>query len=190
MPAHLPSIGHSPLIRVTHKVVAEIAAGRTIEDRPPTFATSLASCTVSGATAAAPKGDIMRSMSFGLAAFVAFAMCCPVQAADVVYSKDHDSCIAAAKGVTFDMIDCMTAETARWDKRLNAGYKRLLAALDPGRQKALTAAEQAWIKFRDTNCDFVFDPNGGTAARMAANSCVLRMTAERALEIESYQPPN
>ena len=88
------------------------------------------------------------------------------------------------------MIDCMTAETARWDKRLNASYKRLLAALDPGRQKALTAAEQAWIKFRDTNCDFVFDPSGGTAARMAANSCVLRMTAERALEIESYQPPN
>ena len=86
------------------------------------------------------------------------------------------------------MIECTTAETARWDKRLNANYKSLLERLDPDRKKALIAAEVAWLKFRDSNCDFLFDPNGGQAARMTANSCVLRMTAERALELESFKP--
>jgi uncharacterized protein YecT (DUF1311 family) len=85
------------------------------------------------------------------------------------------------------MMECNTAETARWDKRLNASYKSLLATLNPERQKALIAAEVAWLKFRDSNCAFVFDPQGGQAARMAANSCVLRMTAERTLELESFK---
>jgi uncharacterized protein YecT (DUF1311 family) len=86
------------------------------------------------------------------------------------------------------MIECTTAETARRDTRLNANYKSLLATLDPDRKKALIAAEVAWLKFRDSNCDFIFDPNGGQAARMAANSCVLRMTAERALELDAFKP--
>ena len=30
--------------------------------------------------------------------------------------------------------------------------------------------------------------NGGTAARIAVNSCRLRMTAERALELDSFKP--
>ena len=113
---------------------------------------------------------------------------CPADAADVAFSKDYSRCIDASAGNTFAMMECTTAETARWDKRLNASYKSLLATLDPARQKALVAAEAAWLKFRDANCDFVFDPNGGQAARMAANECVLRMTAERTLELESFKP--
>jgi uncharacterized protein YecT (DUF1311 family) len=113
---------------------------------------------------------------------------CLAHAADISYSKDYNQCIDASGGNTFTMIECTTAETARWDKRLNANYKSLLETLDPDRKKALIAAEVAWLKFRDSNCDFLFDPNGGQAARMAANSCVLRMTAERALELESFKP--
>ena len=112
---------------------------------------------------------------------------CPAHAADVRYSKDYQRCIDASGGNTFAMIECTTAETARWDTRLNASYKSLLASLNPARQKALIAADAAWLKFRDTNCDFILDPNGGQAARMAANECVLRMTAERVLELESFK---
>jgi uncharacterized protein YecT (DUF1311 family) len=112
----------------------------------------------------------------------------PCHAADITYGKEYERCIDASGGNTFSMIECTTAETARWDKRLNANYKSLLATLDSERQKALIAAEVAWLKFRDSNCDFIVDPNGGQAARMAANSCVLRMTAERALELDSFKP--
>jgi uncharacterized protein YecT (DUF1311 family) len=48
-------------------------------------------------------------------------------------------CIDASGGNTYSMIECTTAETARWDMRLNANYKSLLATLDPDRKKALIA---------------------------------------------------
>lgn len=108
-------------------------------------------------------------------------------AADISYSKEYERCIAASGGNTFAMIECTTAETTRWDKRLNENYKSLLATLDPARQKSLIAAEVAWLKFRDSNCEFVFNPDGGQAAQMAGKSCMLRMTAERALELELYK---
>jgi|EndMetStandDraft_8_1072994.scaffolds.fasta_scaffold90358_3 uncharacterized protein YecT (DUF1311 family) len=110
-----------------------------------------------------------------------------VCAGDVTYSTEYGRCIDASGGVTASMNDCTKAETDRWDKRLNATYKNLLASLNPERQKALVAAEAAWLKFRDSNCAFLADPDGGTAAGMASNSCVLRMTAERALELDSFK---
>ena len=111
----------------------------------------------------------------------------PGHAADITYGKEYERCIDASGGVTASINECTAAETDRWDKRLNASYKSLLATLNPERKKALVDAEVAWLKFRDSNCDFIFDPNGGTAAGMAANSCVLRMTAERALELDSFK---
>jgi uncharacterized protein YecT (DUF1311 family) len=113
---------------------------------------------------------------------------CSAHAGDVTFSKEYDRCIAASGGVTVSINECTAAETDRWDKRLNASYKTLLATLNPERKKALADAEVAWLKFRDSNCAFIFDPNGGTAAGMVANSCVLRMTAERALELDSFKP--
>jgi uncharacterized protein YecT (DUF1311 family) len=112
----------------------------------------------------------------------------PGHATDITYGKEYERCIDASGGNTFSMIQCTTAEIARWDKRLFANYRSLWTTLDPERQKALIAAEVAWLKFRDSNCDFISDPNGGQAARMATNSCVLRMTAERALELDSFKP--
>jgi uncharacterized protein YecT (DUF1311 family) len=50
----------------------------------------------------------------------------------------------------------------------------------------LQVAQRAWIKFRDANCAFLNDPDGGQEARMMANECVLRMTAERANEVASF----
>ena len=35
-------------------------------------------------------------------------------------------------------------------------------------EKQLLEAQRAWIKFRDTNCDFYYDPDGGTMARVRA----------------------
>ena len=113
---------------------------------------------------------------------------CSAHAGDVSFSREYDRCIAASGGVTAPINECTAAETDRWDKRLNASYRSLLVTLNPERKKALVDAEVAWLKFRDSNCDFIADPDGGTAAGMAANSCVLRMTAERALELDSFKP--
>jgi hypothetical protein len=51
------------------------------------------------------------------------------------------------------------------------------------RKNALIEAQRNWIKFRDTNCGFYADPEGGSAARLTAHECILNATAQRAKEL-------
>lgn len=108
------------------------------------------------------------------------------QAQDIRYTADYKRCIDASNANTFEMIRCITEESARWDVHLNANYKALMARLSPSRQKALIAAQLAWLKFRETNCAFWYDPEGGQAARLAGNSCFLQVTAARAEELRIW----
>ena len=108
----------------------------------------------------------------------------PVAAADREMTQAYSTCIAQSNGVTAQMINCMLAETGRQDARLNENYKRLLSKLGPERKNALIEAQRAWIRFRDANCSFYADPEGGSAARMAANECFLNATVDRAKELQ------
>jgi len=99
---------------------------------------------------------------------------------------EYSTCLDKANGVTFDMIDCIVAETTRQDAKLNENYKRLMSRLSPDRKKALLEAERAWITFRDANCQFYGDPQGGTSARLSANECILNATAQRAQELKLF----
>ena len=107
----------------------------------------------------------------------------PVVAADREFSKEFGACLDKAAGVTPAMIDCISAELKRQDALLNQNYRKLMASLSTGRKKTLQEAQRAWIKFRDTNCDFYYDPDGGSAARVDANECLLNATADRANEL-------
>ena len=107
----------------------------------------------------------------------------PAVAADREFSKEFDTCMDKAAGVTPAMIDCISAELKRQDALLNENYRKLMASLSAKRKKALQEAQRAWLKFRDTNCDFYYDPDGGSAARVDANECLLNATADRANEL-------
>lgn len=102
--------------------------------------------------------------------------------------KALELCLARAGGVTADMIECIGTETERQDARLNQAYKALRATLNAARQKQLQDAQRAWISFRDGNCAFYYDPDGGSMARVAASDCMMSMTAERAHELELLMP--
>ena len=102
---------------------------------------------------------------------------------EVAYSPQYSACMDRSGGVTAEMIDCMAAELKRQDAALNVNYKVLTNQLTPSRRKQLLEAQRAWIRFRDTNCQFYADPDGGTLASIEANSCVLTMTASRAQEL-------
>ena len=65
----------------------------------------------------------------------------------------------------------------------NRNYKALMAELTPARKKQLQTAQRLWLQYRDANCHFYADPDGGTAAGVAAADCVLQMTAHRAREL-------
>jgi uncharacterized protein YecT (DUF1311 family) len=122
-----------------------------------------------------------RIMFIGLAFGLAVGS---VAAADRETSNEYTSCLDKAGGVTVEMMDCIGAETKRQDARLNDNYKRLLSKLSANRKKALTEAQRAWISFRDANCRFYYDPDGGSLARVSASECTLNATADRAAELK------
>lgn len=116
------------------------------------------------------------------------SLCCVSQiafAGDTGLTKQYSVCMDKSDGVTSNMIDCIVAETNRQDGRLNKVYKAFMAELSPERRKQLQTAQRAWITYRDANCNFYFDPDGGTIARVNSNSCFMSETATRAKELET-----
>jgi hypothetical protein len=63
-----------------------------------------------------------------------------------------------------------------------------MSKLSAKRKKMLLEARRASIKFRDANCGFYFDPEGGTVALVAHNGCFLQATAVRAKELSNLTP--
>lgn len=85
------------------------------------------------------------------------------------------------------------------DKKLNAVYKVLLLKLpevegtvggETGRypKHGLIAAQRAWIKYRDANCEFFGDMYGEAPVwRLAENlNCQVKMTESRTKELQKY----
>jgi uncharacterized protein YecT (DUF1311 family) len=60
----------------------------------------------------------------------------------------------------------------------------------PERKKQLQDAQRLWIKFRDANCNFYYDPDAGTmATAVSGSSCFLEYTGYRAKELEDLKSP-
>ncbi len=108
-----------------------------------------------------------------------------VAAQDIGLTKQFSNCMDKSNGVTSSMIDCLEAESKRQSGRLNRAYKDLTDQLSPQRQKQLQLAQNAWVTYRDENCEFYDDPEGGTMATVNANDCFMSATAARAKELET-----
>jgi uncharacterized protein YecT (DUF1311 family) len=100
-------------------------------------------------------------------------------------SVEYSKCIEQSGGIDPGMLDCMGAEAERQDKRLNDAYKKLMNELKPERKKELQEAQRLWIKYTEVNCNLYLDPDGGTAARLAASECPVLAKAARAKELEN-----
>ena len=85
---------------------------------------------------------------------------------------------------TPEMVDCLNAQTAQWDKRLNAAYKAALDAALPKQREQLRAAQRLWIQYRDANCTY-YAMGEGSIGRIEAAACMQRMTKARAEELSS-----
>ena len=109
----------------------------------------------------------------------------PLAAADSEMTQEYSTCMDKSKGNTAEMTECIRAETARQDARLNENYKRLMSKLAAKRKNMLLKAQRAWVKLREANCSFYSDPEGGTAALLDGRDCFLQATAERAKELKN-----
>lgn len=84
--------------------------------------------------------------------------------------------------------NCYRMEAAIWDGLLNENYKDLMNAIDDkADQDKLKEVQRAWIKYRETTCDFYwFKIHGSMAVPMTA-ACQLRESARRALLLKVWQ---
>ena len=72
----------------------------------------------------------------GLLIVLALVLSTPaLAAADSDMTQEYLTCMDKSKGVTSEMIDCISAETARQDARLNENYKRLMSKVSAKRKR-------------------------------------------------------
>lgn len=129
----------------------------------------------------------MKTFAFLCAALA--LVCAPhaASAHELGLSQQHTACLDKTGDTTAGMIACIGAEVQRQDGQLNKAYKALMAELTGPRKAQLQETQRLWIKYRDANCAFYADPDGGSMARVSANDCMLNATAGRARELESFR---
>jgi uncharacterized protein YecT (DUF1311 family) len=100
-------------------------------------------------------------------------------------TKDYDRCIEKAGAVDPAVLECISDEYSRQDKRLNSAYRKLMTSLKGERKKQLLEAQRLWGKYTEANCSFYYDPDGGTLARMMSAECDVTARILRAAELEN-----
>lgn len=98
--------------------------------------------------------------------------------------KKPDPCAKAETQAEMNI--CAGKEYKAADLLLNQVYRQLVAMLDDEEKTQLKEAQTAWLKYRDTNCDFVADQyKGGTIRPMILGYCLAEMTRNRTTELRS-----
>ena len=119
---------------------------------------------------------MMLRMTLGAAALLALA--------SIAHAGDQGGDEQSCDGNTYQMVECIKAKTAQWDKRLNAAYQKAQQDAAPAQRDQLRAAQRLWIQYRDANCLY-YGMGEGTIARLDGGECMRSMTEARAKELES-----
>jgi uncharacterized protein YecT (DUF1311 family) len=90
-----------------------------------------------------------------------------------MFGADYKPC--GDKQSTLDIVACVNAKTKVWDARLNEAYKGAQKRISEGQRQPLVASEQAWTRYRDSNCGF-YGAADGTIRQVMTAECVRSMT--------------
>ncbi|TCU19284.1 lysozyme inhibitor LprI family protein [Rhizobium sullae] len=88
-----------------------------------------------------------------------------------------------------DMNICAGKAYQKSDAELNVLYKQIEARLkdDADTKKLLVAAQKAWVRFRDAECNFSSSTvAGGTAYPFISSTCLDTMTKSRIEDLKGY----
>ena len=110
-------------------------------------------------------------------------------AAAFAFAGDQGDPTEGCDGSTYEMVECLKGKSAAWDKRMTIAYQRMLKAGEVKQREQLRVAQRLWIQYRDANCLY-YGLGEGTIARIDAGECMLRMTKDRALELEGTEDRN
>lgn len=101
--------------------------------------------------------------------------------AECAFKLVADPCIEK-DGSNLGTADCYRIEAAIWDGLLNENYKALMGEIDdPKVIEKLKEMQRAWIKYRETTCDFYWHKIQGSMSVPMTAACQLRESARRAL---------
>jgi uncharacterized protein YecT (DUF1311 family) len=87
------------------------------------------------------------------------------------------------------MNECAAASLRKADAALNSAYRQIMTRLknDQDARRQMTAAQRAWVGFRDAECTFAASKvAGGSASGMIVTSCKAELTAERVKRLQTY----
>lgn len=126
----------------------------------------------------------MKTLRIALLALFLCSQFTAAHAGGIKLSGGFEKCIAKAGAVDAAVLECIGNEHEVQDRKLNSSYKTLMAKLDAPRKKQLQEAQRLWLKYAEANCEFYYDPDGGTSARMMSAQCSVDARAQRAGELE------
>jgi uncharacterized protein YecT (DUF1311 family) len=111
-------------------------------------------------------------------------LACPAPRADAQKKKKTqggDPCPEAH--TQLDMNQCADAQYRKADAELNRAYQQLARA-SGGPDAKLKAAQLAWLKFRDAECDYEASQyEGGSIMPMVYSFCLRDVTAARTKQL-------
>lgn len=116
----------------------------------------------------------MKHIVFAIG-FAAVLNAIPASAAD----QRFELCMTNADGITSEMLSCIGKAQEDADRRLPGDLRLALQGLAPERRQALARSQQAWVTYREAQCDFLADPDGGTSSSLLTADCWLSLTTER-----------
>jgi len=113
--------------------------------------------------------------------------CICLLASSHIYGQGKRKADPCAKAQTqAEMSQCAGREYKAADLTLNQVYRQLVTKLDDEEKSQLKEAQTAWLKYRDTNCEFVADQyKGGTMRPMILGYCLAEMTTNRTAELRN-----
>jgi len=121
---------------------------------------------------------MIRALKLSIAAAAMVAL------ASAAYAGDQGEPEQSCDGNTFQMVECLKARTAQWDKRMTTtAYQQAMKDAGDRQRKQLRSAQRLWIQYRDANCLY-YGLGEGTIARIEAGECMRDMTKARAEELE------
>ena len=85
-----------------------------------------------------------------------------------------------------ELVECLGTEFLTADNQLNDTYNKLRARLDKDARETLKKAQQAWLTYRDGDCEFQASAAaGGQAYNPIYISCQTKKTILRTQELKA-----
>jgi uncharacterized protein YecT (DUF1311 family) len=97
---------------------------------------------------------------------------------------------------TPDLNECAAREQKAVEARLNGTYQKVLKELEERDEnhvetrKKLVAAQRAWIKFREADCDAAYQHYiDGSMRNLVYSGCMQQRAAQRIKELDAFLGP-